>query len=94
MEEVAVSPAFSEALNFLSLGLSVVLLFAVAYLWSSNNNKTAELERLNADVQRMKKTLNKLQTKVEQMREPTIVSDVPQAEPFGIDLSEPRFRQD
>ena len=90
MEEAAVSPVLSEALNFLSLGLSVVLLFAMAYLWSSNNSKTAELEKLKADVQRMKKSLNKLQEKVDLFREPKIVSDVPQAEPFGLDLFEAR----
>ena len=89
MEEVAASSVFSEALNFLSLGLSVVLLFAVAYLWSSNSNKAAELERIKADVQRMKKTLNTLQEKINQIREPKVISEVPQVEPFGIDLSEP-----
>lgn len=89
MEEVVVSPFFADALNFLSLGLSIVLLFAVAYLWSSNSNKTAELERIKSDVQRMKKTLNTLQEKVNQIREPKVISDVPQAEPFGLDLTEP-----
>ena len=89
MEEAALSPAFTEALNFLSLGLSVVLLFAVAYLWSSNTNKTAELENLKADVRRMKKKLDKVQEKVNQFREPKVVSEVAQIEPFGLDLSEP-----
>ena len=89
MEEAALSPAFTEALNFLSLGLSVVLLFAVAYLWSSNSNKAAELERLKTDVQRMKKKLDKVQEKVNQFKEPKVVSDVAQIEPFGLDLSEP-----
>ena len=89
MEEAALSPAFTEALNFLSLGLSVVLLFAVAYLWSSNTNKTAELENLKADVRRMKKKLDKVQEKVNQFREPKVVSEIAQIEPFGLDLSEP-----
>ena len=89
MEEAAVSPVFTEALNFLSLGLSIVLLFAVAYLWSSNSNRSAELERLKADVKKMKKTLSTVQEKVNQLREPTVVSEVPQVEPFGLDLTEP-----
>ena len=89
MEEATVSPAFTEALNFLSLGLSVVLLFAVAYLWSSNSNKTVEIENLKADGRRMKKSLTKLQEKVNQIREPKVVSEVTQVEPFGLDLSEP-----
>ena len=89
MEEAMISPLFADVLNFLSLGLSVVLLFATAYLWSSNNNKTAELERLKSDVQRMKKSLRDLQGKVSEIREPKVVSEVLQAEPFGIDITEP-----
>ena len=89
MEEAAVSPMFSEVVNFLSLGLSVVLLFAVAYLWSSNNNKAAELERLKAEVQRMKKTLNTVKEKVELLKEPKVISEALPAEPFGLDLSDP-----
>lgn len=86
MEEVSI---FSDALNFLSLGLSVVLLFAVAYLWSANGNKTAEIDKLKADVARTKKKLDAVEEKVRQFREPKVVSEVPQAEPFGLDLSEP-----
>ncbi|MBR2775076.1 MAG: hypothetical protein IKD73_08845 [Selenomonadaceae bacterium] len=89
MEEAMVS-SFSGALNFLALGLGVVLLFAVAYLWSSNSNKTAELERIQTELKRMKKTLTTLQEKVNQIREPKVISEVPQAEPFGLDLSEPQ----
>lgn len=88
MEETMVSPMLS-IMNFLSLGLGVVLLFAVAYLWSSNANKSAELERIRAEVTRMKNTLSRLEDKVGQMREPTVISEVLQAEPFGLDLSNP-----
>jgi len=93
MEEVFVSPLFSSALNFLSLGLSVVLLFAVAYLWSSNKNKTDELERIQTELRRVKKTLSTVQERVNEIREPKVVDEVPQAEPFGIDLSEPRTQK-
>ena len=93
MEEVMVSPLLSSALNFLSLGLSVVLLFAVAYLWSSNNNKTAELAKLQEDVKRMKKTVRTLEDKVSLIREPRAVTSVPQVEPFGIDLLEQQETQ-
>lgn len=88
MEEAMVSPIFSSALNFLALGLSVVLLFVVAYLWSSNSNKSAELARIQTELARMKKSLSTLEEKVSVMRETKIVSDVPQVEPFGIDLSD------
>ena len=90
MEEAMVSPMVSNALNFLSLGLSVVLLFAVAYLWSSNNNKTAQLEKLQSEFQTLKRKFNRVEEKVNQYKEPTVVSEVPQVEPFGLDLSEPR----
>ena len=78
MEE---STALSSALNFLSLGLSVVLLMAVAYLWSSNSRKSNELQQLQKDVQ-------KLEERVSEIREPQVISDVPDAEPFGLDLNE------
>ena len=87
MEETTV---LSDALNFLSLGLSVVLLFAVAYLWSSNGRKSAQLQQVQSDLQKVKKKLSALEEKVNEIREPTVVSDVPQAEPFGLDLDEPR----
>jgi len=90
MEEAMVSPMISSALNFLALGLSVVLLFVAAYLWSSNSNKSAQIAKLQSDVQTMKKKLSRVEEKVNQLREPTVVSEVPQVEPFGLDLSEPR----
>lgn len=88
MEESMMSPLFSDALNFLSLGLSVVLLFAIAYLWSSNNTKSAQIETLQAEFKRMKKKVDKVEEKVNQIREPQVVAEVPQAAPFGLDLSE------
>ncbi len=90
MEEAVLSPMFLSVLNFLALGLSVLLLFAVAYLWSSNNRKSDELERIQSELSRVKKTLATLDKKFSQMRQPTVVDDVPQIEPFGIDLNEPR----
>lgn len=90
MEEAMVSPMISSVLNFLALGLSVVLLFVAAYLWSSNSTKTAQIAQLQSDVQTMKRKLNRVEEKVNQFKEPTVVSEVPQVEPFGLDLSEPR----
>ena len=87
MEDTTV---LSDALNFLSLGLSVVLLFAVAYLWSSNSRKSAQLQQVQSDLQKVKKKLSALETKVNEIREPKVVSDALQVEPFGLDLDEPR----
>ncbi|MBQ7454077.1 MAG: hypothetical protein IJS69_03385 [Selenomonadaceae bacterium] len=91
MEEAMASPVFG-AINFLALGLSVVLLFAVAYLWSSNSTKSAQLAKIQSELQRMKRTLNALEEKVNQIRQPKVISEVPQIEPFGLDLSEPQLR--
>ena len=87
MEEPTV---LSDALNFLGLGLSIVLLLAVAYLWSSNSRKNAQLAKIQTDLQKVKKNLSNLEEKVSQIREPKVISDVPQVEPFGLNLDEPR----
>lgn len=92
MEEAMVSPVLSSALNFLALGLSLVLLFAVAYLWSSNSHKSDELAKIQSEVRNVKKSLSTLEEKVSQIREPTVIADVPQVEPFGLDFSEPQNR--
>lgn len=86
MEESAtmMSPLFSDALNFLALGISVVLLFAVAYLWSSNGAKTKELSRIQEDLKKLKRTVTKVEEKVSELREPTVVAQVPQIDAFGV----------
>ena len=89
MEEAAVSSSLPEMLSVLGLGLSVLLLFVTAYLWSSNSRKDAELQKIQSDLQRVRKKLTTLEEKVNQIREPQVVADVPQIEPFGLDLSEP-----
>lgn len=88
MEEAMGPSLFADTLNFLALGLSVVLLFAVAYLWSSNNTKTAQLETIQSELQRLKRKVGTLEGKVNELREPTVVSETQQIEPFGLDLSE------
>ena len=93
MEEPVLSPLLSSALNFLSLAFSVVLLFITAYLWSSNRNKTEELKRIQAELRKVKKTVSTLQDRIGELRGPTIVADVPEPEPFGLDLSEPRLEK-
>lgn len=85
MEE---STVFSETLHFLSFGLSIVLLLATAYLWSSNNRKSAEIQQLQTDLKKVKKSLSTLEEKVREIREPQVISEVPDAEPFGLSLNE------
>ena len=90
MEETMVSPMFTDILNFLALGLSVVLLFATAYLWSSNTTKTAQIETMQSELQRLKRKVSTLEAKVNELREPTVVSEAQQIDPFGLDLSDSR----
>ena len=85
MEEQSI---LTETLNYFSLGLSLVLLLATAYLWSKNNKQDTEIKQLRSDLQRVKKTLSALEGRVREIREPKIISDVPEAEPFGLDLDE------
>ena len=89
MEEAVVSSSMAGVLNYLSLGLSVLLLLVVAYLWSINSRQDADLQRIQTDLQRLRKKVATLEEKISQIREPQIIADVPQVEPFGIDLSEP-----
>ncbi len=89
MEEAVVSSSMAGVLNYLSLGLSVLLLLVVAYLWSINSRQDVDLQRIQTDVQRLRKKVITLEEKVSQIREPQVIADVPQVEPFGIDLSEP-----
>lgn len=90
MEETMASPMFADILNFLALGLSIVLLFATAYLWSSNTAKTSQLETIQSELQRLKRKVSTLEAKVNELREPTVVSEAQQIDPFGLDLSDNR----
>ena len=85
MEEQSI---LTETLNYFSLGLSLVLLLATAYLWSNNNRQDTEIKQLQSDLKRVKKNLSALESRVREIREPKVISDVPEAEPFGLDLEE------
>ncbi|MCR5833467.1 MAG: hypothetical protein K6G55_02270 [Selenomonadaceae bacterium] len=85
MEEMILSPLLSNMLQFLSLTLSLILLFAVAYLWSSNSVKTKQLTRIQSDLQRAQRTLNTLEEKVSQIRKPKVVSEPLHIDAFGLD---------
>ena len=82
------SPQMANALNYFGLGLSILLLIVVAYLFLANGRKSVEIARLQSEVVRVKKNLNKLEEKVSQIRQPKVVDAVPKVEPFGIDFSE------
>lgn len=92
MEETAatlMSPQTEAILRYLDLGLCILLLFIVAYLWVANSRKTDEIRNLQAEVVRQRRDLNRLEERVSQIRQPKVVDTVPQIEPFGLDFSEP-----
>ena len=92
MEETSatlISPQMTQILYFLGLGLSILLLFVVAYLWVANNRKSDEILKLQAEVVRQRKDLNNLKDTLDHMWKPKVVDTVPQIEPFGLDFSEP-----
>ena len=92
MEETAatlISPQVDPIVRYLDLGLSILLLFVVAYLWLANSRKSDEIRNLQAEVVRQRRDLNRLDERVSQIRQPKVVDTVPQIEPFGLDFSEP-----
>ena len=89
MEETTLlSPQITQILNVLGLGLSILLLFVVAYLFLANGRKSNEIAHLQAELVRLRKDLGNLKETVEHMWKPRVVDTVPQVEPFGLDFSE------
>lgn len=88
-ESTIMSPQMTDALNYLGLGLSILLLIVVAYLFIANSRKSDEIAKLQKEVARLRRDVNGLDERVNQIRQPKIIEDVPQVEPFGIDFSTP-----
>ena len=87
--EFLLSPQMTQILYYLSLGLSILLLFVVAYLFAANGRKSNEIAHLQSELIRLRKDLNRLKDTVEHMWKPTVKTDVSPVAPFGLDFSEP-----
>ena len=87
--EFLLSPQMTQILYYLSLGLSILLLFVVAYLFTANGRKSDEIAKLQAEVVRQRRDINNLRETIDHMWKPTVKTDVPHIEPFGLDFSEP-----
>lgn len=87
--EFLLSPQMTQILYYLSLGVSILVLFVVAYLFTANGRKSNEISHLQSEIIRLRKDLNKLKDTVDHMWKPTVKNELPQIEPFGLDFSEP-----
>lgn len=89
MEETAaqgiISPVLSDTLLFLNIALSIILLFAFAYLWTTRH-QTGEIGRLNDKIKRLSADLKELSERVDNIKIPQKVETVPEPAPFGLDI--------
>jgi len=90
MEETATGilpPILSDVLLFLNIAISVMLMFAVAYLVTRNNNE--ELRQMNGKIKKLSNEVKSLEEKLKE-RPQKKVDTVLTAEPFGINPNLPR----
>lgn len=90
MEETATGilpPMMSDVLLFLNIAISVMLMFAVAYLITRNNN--SELRQMDGKIKKLTQEVKALEEKLREKPHKT-VDTVPEAEPFGINPRQPR----
>ena len=81
------SPVLSDALLFLNLALSVILLFAFAYLWTTRH-QTGEIAQLKDRVKKISGDLKSLEEKVQEIKPQKKIETVPAPEAFGLDFNQ------
>ena len=80
-----ISPVLSDVLVILNLALSVVLLFAFAYLWTTRH-QTGEIANLKDKVKRLSNDLKLLEEKFQEIKPHKVVENVPEPVAFGVDF--------
>ncbi|MBR1396289.1 MAG: hypothetical protein IJ563_01985 [Selenomonadaceae bacterium] len=92
MDESAagLSPFLSIALTFLSIALSVMLLIAMSYLWSTRKQDRDEMKVLSANMKQLSKKVKELDAVINNEKVVPKVDTVPSAEPFGIPIEQPK----
>lgn len=80
-----ISPVLSDALVFLNLTLSIILLFAFAYLWTTRH-QTGEIAKLNDKVKRLSNDFKILEDKFQAIKPPKKIESVPEPEAFGVNF--------
>ena len=81
-------PVMADVLLFLSLAISIILMFAFAYLFA--RNPVGEIRQLENKVKKLSADLKELEDKVKNIKPQKVVDTVPAAEPFGINPKMPR----
>ena len=76
-------PMMADMLLFLNIAMSVVIMFAVAYL-ALTRNQDSKFRNLEDKIKRVANDLKILEGKVQEWKPPKKVDTVPFAEPFGI----------
>lgn len=82
-----ISPVLSDTLTFLNIAISIILMFAFAYLWTTRN-QLGEFGRINDKIRKLSAELRALEEKVDNIKIPQKVETVPEAAPFGLDISQ------
>lgn len=80
-----ISPVLSDALVFLNLTLSIILLCAFAYLFSTRH-QTGEIAKLNDKIKRLSNEFKILEEKFQEIKPMKKVESVPEPEAFGFDF--------
>lgn len=80
------SPVLSDTLLFLNLALSVILLFAFSYLWTTRH-QTGEIAQLKDRIKKLAADLKALEGTVQEIKPPKKVDTVPEADAFGMSFA-------
>lgn len=83
------SPVLSDILLFMNISLSIVLMFAFAYLWTTRH-QTGEIAKLNDKIKKLSSELKALNERVQNIKIPQKVDTVPEPAPFGLDMNKRR----
>ena len=93
MEQQAVQtllpPMLSDMITLLGIVLSVLLLVAVAYLWTTRQQTDSEVKKVREEMKKLSKRITDLDQKVAELKIRKTVSELPPIEPFGKKFGEP-----
>ena len=81
------SPVLSDTLLVLNIVLSVILLCAFAYLWTTRN-QTGEVAQLKDRIKKLSNQLKALEEKIQEAPPPKKVDTVPEPDVFGMDFNQ------
>ena len=80
-------PILSDMMLFVSVILSLILLVAISYIWSTRKQDSEELSKLSADVKNLSKKVKDLDSAINMESPSKTTEEIPEAEPFGISIN-------